>query len=254
MTNIEMRTEDDIGWLILNRPLAANTINMPLARELLAAVQQLRDDAKVGCLVLTGTGRQFCGGGDLADFGTDDPGSMPDRVRALADCLHASVEVIEALDKPFVTAIQGTAAGAGVVLGALGDIALASDKAKFVPAYEQIGLTPDGGSTFYLPRLMGERAAMEFLLTGRVLSAREAAQVNLITREVPHEELMEEVKSLARMLVSGGGWRAGRARRLVRRSRMATLHDQLDAEAASIAEAIGRPDSLAAINAFLQRG
>lgn len=252
MSGVTLRVADGVGWLRLNRPDAANAINMALASDLFEALQQAAARDDVRCIVLGAAGKLFCGGGDLSDFGAEAAGAMPARLHALADNLHRSIELIDALEKPFVTAVQGTAAGAGVVLAASGDIVLASDRARFVPAYDRIGLTPDGGSTWLLPRLMGERRAMEFLLTGAALSAGAAQQCGLITRAVPHAALDVEVEQLAARLAKGTGWAAGQTRALIRSGRDAALRDQLSREAGCIARAVARPEARDAIAAFLK--
>lgn len=252
MSCVTLRVAEGVGWLCLNRPDAANAIDMALASDLFEALQEAvaRDDVR--CIVLHAEGKLFCGGGDIAAFGAETVETMPDRLRALADNLHRSIALIDALEKPFVTSVQGTAAGAGVVLAASGDIVLASDRVKFVPAYDRIGLTPDGGSTWFLPRLMGERRAMEFLLTGAPISAEVAEQCGLITRTVPHAVLYAETEKLAAALATGTGWAAGQTRALIRSGRGASLRDQLSREADCIAGAVARPEARDAITAFLK--
>lgn len=252
MSCVTFRVADGVAWLRLNRPDAANAINMALASDLFDSLQEAvrRDDVR--CIVLSASGKLFCGGGDLSDFGAQAIETMPDKVRALADNLHRSIVLINAMEKPFVTAVQGTAAGAGVVLGASGDIVLASESARFVPAYDRIGLTPDGGSTWILPRVMGERRAMEFLLGGVPIDAGTAERYGLITRVVPHEALDAETERLALALAAGDGWVAGQVRALIRGSRDVPLRDQVDREADTIARAVARPAACEAISAFLK--
>jgi 2-(1,2-epoxy-1,2-dihydrophenyl)acetyl-CoA isomerase len=253
MRTVITSVSDGIGRVVLNRPEVGNAINMVLAEDLFAALTQLHVDADVRCLVLEANGPIFCAGGDLADFGGDGAGDMSSRIHALATALHRSIELIEAMDKPLVTAIQGTAAGAGVVLGACADLVLVSDQAKFVPAYGRVGLTPDGGSTWYLPRLMGDRRATEMLLTGGALSAAEAVETGLVTRLVPHDSLATKTTTVALRLADSTGMSVGETRRLVRTGRNASLHDHLLEEAQSISRASEHPGAREAIGAFLAR-
>jgi len=253
MSEVLTSVSDGIGRVVLNRPEAGNAINMALAEGLFAALTQLHADADVRCIVLEANGPLFCAGGDLMDFGGGGPEEIPARIHALATALHRSIELIEMMDKPVVMAIQGTAAGAGVVLGASGDIVLASDQVKFVPAYGRVGLTPDGGSTWYLPRLMGDRRATEMLLTGRAMSARGAAESGLVTRVVPHDTLGTETASVARALADGTGMSVGETRRLIRSGRNASLHDHLQEEAHSVSRASEHPGAREAIAAFVAR-
>lgn len=252
MKTVEMKIAAGVAWLTLNRPDAANAINMALADDLFEALTDANANDAVRTIVLNAGGKLFCGGGDLAEFGVDAEESRL-RVSALATSLHRSIALIEEMQKPLITSVQGTAAGAGVVLAAAGDIALAADHAKFVPAYGSIGLTPDGGTTWYLPRLMGERQAMEMLLTGRTLTASEAAAAGLITRVVGGDSLEEETAALAATLAEAPAWAMGQTRRLVRAGRAADLRAHLEDEAETIGNAATRPEARGAIASFLAR-
>lgn len=252
MMSVTVRIEDGVGWVRLNRPGTGNAINLALADDLFSALSEAKHNQDVRCIVLAAEGKLFCGGGDVVAFGAEGEDSMPEQVRMLADNLHRSIELIEGMEKPFITSVQGTAAGAGVVLGAMGDIVLASDRAKFVAAYGSIGLTPDGGSTWVLPRVMGERRAMEFLLLNKTMGADDAVACGLVTRVVPHEELEPETVRLAMAVAEGSGWAFGKTRRLVRDGRNAPLHEQLDHEADTISRSIGRSEARAAVSAFLK--
>ncbi|MCZ4366300.1 enoyl-CoA hydratase/isomerase family protein [Sulfitobacter dubius] len=255
--NVEMKTvlsevRGGVVWITLNRPDQGNSINLTLAKDLFDAVRQASLDSSVHCVVLSAAGKLFCAGGDIAGFGSD-AAKFPENIGALARGLHESIEVLEGMDKPLVTVVQGTAAGAGLVLSALGDIVLASDKAKFVPAYGSIGLTPDGGSTWILPRLLGQRRAMEMLLTGTALTAKEAESAGLVTRIVPHDELNSEAEKVSKRLAEGPAWALGRTRRLVREGSESELHAHLEREASSIAEASSKPFAQAAVSNFLNK-
>ncbi|MEQ5871558.1 enoyl-CoA hydratase/isomerase family protein [Sagittula sp. NFXS13] len=252
MTSVRRKITDGIARLTLTRPDAANAIDFDLADALFDALDHAAGDDAVRCIVLGAEGKLFCGGGDISAFGqaTD---ALPEQIGALARSLHRSIALIDQLDKPLVTSIQGTAAGAGLVLAALGDIALASDRARFHPAYLGIGLTPDGGTTWHLPRLVGARRATEMLLCGQTMDADEAAACGLITRVVPHDRLHEETQSVAARLAKAPGWALRRTKHLLAQGRSASLRDHLDAEATGIAEAASRPDAAAAIRTFLSR-
>lgn len=248
MSALTIDIADGVARLTLNRPAAANALDLGLAAALLGAFETIETRAEVRCVLLRAEGRLFCGGGDLRSMAGEDNGP---RVRALADALHLAVEAIDASTKPLVVAVQGAAAGAGVALAALGDIVLASERARFAPAYGRIGLTPDGGSTWVLPRVMGERRATEFLLSGRVIDAAEAAAAGLVTRCVPHDALAGEAEALATSLAAQPNGAAGGARRLIRDGRRASLRDHLVAEAESVAAAAVSPEARASIHAFL---
>jgi 2-(1,2-epoxy-1,2-dihydrophenyl)acetyl-CoA isomerase len=249
---VELKIIDGVAWVTLNRSEAANTINTQMADELFAALEEAAECAGAKCIVLTANGALFCAGGDISDLGAD-PEKIPENIGALAASFHRSILAIDRLEKPFVTSIQGTAAGAGLVLAAMGDIALASERAKFQPAYSTVGLSPDGGSTWTLPRLIGTRRAMEMMLTGEGLNAVEAAEAGLITRVVKHEHLRAETTTLAAKLAGGPARALGCTRKLVRSGWHVSLDTHLQAEALSIAETAGQDFARTAIKAFLNK-
>ncbi len=180
---------DDAGIarLTLNRPDAANGIDTSLARALLAAAEELAERSDVRVVVLTGAGARFCGGGDVRSFaGADDTAAL---LREITGPLHRAIELLTALPAPIVAAVQGSAAGAGMGLVAASDLVVSAASSKFVMAYTGIGLTPDGSTTWFLPRLVGYRRAVELALTNRVLSAAEAREIGLITEVVDDDAL-----------------------------------------------------------------
>jgi len=171
---ILMHRESAVAVLTLNRPQAGNTIDMALARDLEAQVDAALGDPTVRCIVLTGSGKLFCGGGDIgaiAAAGSDAGTFLYD----LANAVHRSVKKLASGAKPVVTLINGPAAGAGLSLAIAGDVALASTSAHFSAAYGLVGLTPDGGMSWLLPRLVGLRRAQEIILTNCRVSAADAA-------------------------------------------------------------------------------
>lgn len=250
MSAVETRIAEGVAWLTLNRPEAGNAIDMALAEALFAALSAASEDEAVRVIVLGAAGKLFCGGGDIAAFGTE-PDEMRDRVGAIAQELHRSMVLIDEMEKPLVTSVQGTAAGAGLVLAVSGDIVLAAERAKFVPAYAAMNLTPDGGSSWLLPRLMGERRAMELLLTGQTLTAHEAAEAGLVSRVVAGETLEEETTRVAAALAGSDPWAMAQTRRLVRAGRSASLRAHLEDEAEHIGLAAARPAGRATIKKFL---
>ena len=157
------------AWIVLSRPDRGNTIDLATARALMSAAAACDADEGISCVVLTGEGKLFCGGGDVQSFATaaDD---APRLIRAITSHLHVAIATFARMDKPLVTVINGPAAGAGLSLAILGDIALASRSAHFTVAYTGIGLTPDGGASWLLPRLVGLRRAQELVLTNRRLT------------------------------------------------------------------------------------
>lgn len=224
-----------VGYLTLNRPDAGNAIDPGLARALFDAVVAVEDDAQVRCVVVRGAGRMFCAGGDVKHLRAAG-GSLPDLLDETLRYLHPAIAKLAAIGKPVVTAIPGPTAGAGVGLAAVGDIALAEPGAHFTLAYSRIGLSPDGGATWLLPRLIGLRRTQELALTNRRVAADEAAAIGLITRVVAEGTLESEVSVLAEELAASATGALGRAKRLLLANTGADLVAQLDAECGQIVE------------------
>lgn len=243
---------DGILTITLDRPDQGNAIDMALAEALLEAARAAASDPAVRCVVLTGAGRMFCVGGDVGGFAAAGD-EAPAFIKALADKLHEAVLVLAGMEKPLVTLVHGPAAGAGFSLAAAGDIVLASEAAHFTAAYTAIGLTPDGGLTWLLPRLVGMRAAQELILTNRRLTAAEAVQLGAVTRVVPADELAVEGRRLAAQLADGPTRAFGTVRRLLAEGQGATLAEQLDSEAAAISAAAGGAEGREGVAAFLAR-
>lgn len=251
MPNVLLEVTDGIARLTLNRPDAANGIDLAMAEELLGHALDLRARTDVRVVVLTGAGARFCGGGDVRSFGdADDLGRL---LRAITLPLHSAISVLTGLDAPVVTAVQGSAAGAGLGLVAASDLVLAGASAKFVMAYTGIGLTPDGSTTWFLPRIVGLRRAVELSLTNRVLGAEEAAAMGLITRVVDDGELVEQTDALARQLAAGPTRAFGSVKRLFAASMESTLESQMMRETEAIAAAGATPDGREGIRAFVEK-
>lgn len=249
---VSVRVEAGVAWLTLARPDARNAVGPELASALNDAAQLCSEDPAVRCVVLTGAGRYFCVGGDISLFAKAG-GSAESEVLDLARTLHAGVYRLATMEKPLVTAINGPAAGAGLSLAILGDIAIAAESAHFTVAYSAIGLTTDGGASWWLPRLIGLRRAQEMVLTNRRVDAEEAVRIGLVTRTVPDAELAGAARQIAVMLADGATQALGRCRQLLLASANADLATQLDAEAEAIAAASGGLEGREGVAAFLAK-
>jgi len=240
---------DQVGMLTLNRPEAYNALDLALGREVFQAVLELDEDPEVRCIVLTGAGPAFCAGGDVKAFAAhlDRIGAF---VKELTTYLHGAVSRLCRSDKPVVVAVNGVAAGGGLALALAGDLVIAAESARFTMAYSRIGATPDGSSSYFLPRLVGLRRAMELYFTNRVLSAREALDWGLITRVVADAELGAEVERLARELAQGPTRAFGGAKRLFHQATWESLETQMELEAQSIAACGRTEDFRAGVRAF----
>lgn len=241
-----------VATITLNRPEAGNTINMALAEGLARVLDEIVDDPAVRCVVLTGEGRLFCGGGDISAFAAAGD-STPQLLRKLADAFHASVLRMAKMAKPLVMLVNGPAAGAGMSLALSGDVVLAARSAHFTAAYGMVGLTPDGGMSWLLPRLVGLRNAQEMILTNRRVGAEEAAEIGLITRVMDDADLVAAGQELAAGLAEAPTGALGGARALLSVSLHNPLDVQLDLEARTISAAGATADSREGIGAFLAR-
>jgi 2-(1,2-epoxy-1,2-dihydrophenyl)acetyl-CoA isomerase len=248
---IELEVRDGVAHLTLNRPDAANGINLQLARDLMDAVLAISADPAARVVLLTGAGARFCGGGDLKSFvGRDD---LPTYLRETLGALHVAIAELVRGDAPVVAAVQGSAAGAGMGFVGASDLVLAGESARFVMAYTGVGLTPDGSSSWFLPRLVGLRRALELTFTNRVLSAAEAKEWGLITEVVPDDQLAAETEALAIRLAAGAPQALAAAKRLLHTSLESTLEAHLAREAESISRASGTAEGREGVAAFVEK-
>lgn len=233
---VTLSIADRVATLTLDRPDVGNAIDLPMARALAAAATRCESDPAIRCVVLTGRGRLFCAGGDVAlmKAAGDD---LPAVLHELIETLHHAVTILARLPKPLVTLVNGPAAGAGLSLAILGDIVLSARSAHYTPAYSAIGLTADGGLSWLLPRLIGLRRAQEMILTNRRVKAEEAEALGLITRTVEDERLAEEGRAIAARLVDGPIGALGSVRALLHASFESGFEQQLDRELQSMTRA-----------------
>ena len=249
---VTMARAAGVATLTLNRPEAFNALDMTLGRDLFHAVLEADDDAAVRAIVVTGAGKAFCAGGDVKAF-ADNLDHIGALIKELTTYLHGAVSRLCRSEKPVIMAINGVAAGGGMSLALAGDLVLAAESARFTMAYAKIAATPDGSSTYYLPRLIGVRRALELYLTNRALTAREAQEWGLITRVVPDGELASAADALARELAQGPTRAFGGAKRLFHQSTWESLETQMELEAQAIA-ASGRTDDFrAGVTAFANK-
>ncbi len=187
--------QDGIATLTLNRPEAKNALSDVLAKALDERMVQIARDAEVRVLIITGAGGAFCAGGDVRGMSTTErtPEQRRDRMRSL----HRLVHAMHALDKPIIAAVDGVAYGAGFSMALLCDIVLASERARFCMAFNRIGLVPDYGALYTLPRIVGMQRAKEILYSARELSATEAVQLGIALETVPADGLMARAQTLA---------------------------------------------------------
>ena len=239
-----------MALVTLNRPESGNALNLQVAMDLLAAAMTCARNAAVRAVVLSGAGRHFCFGGDLRAFGTHAPGD--DYVRELTTYLHAAISQFVRMDAPVIAAVNGTAAGAGVGLVAMADLAVCAHSSKFNLAYTQAGLTPDAGTTFLLPRTLGLKRSMELLLLNRSLTSEEALEWGLVNEVAPDEQLLSRALETAERLAQGANGAFGATKRLIAHS-IGALESQMVLESETIARHAVGPEGREGVSAFLEK-
>lgn len=249
---VTVAVEDGLARLTLNRPEAYNTLNKALAEGLMAAAVRCAHGADVRAVLLTAAGANFCGGGDLKSFHAQGDG-VGAHIREVTYVLHAACAMLARMNAPLVIAAQGAVAGAGLSIALLGDLVYAGESAFFTMAYTAAGLSPDGGSTFLLPRVVGLRRAQELTLTNRRLTAAEAADWGIATAVVPDAELFATAEATALKLAAGPSRAFGRAKRLLIDSFDTGFEAQMDREGRYIAAAATEPDGREGVDAFLHK-
>jgi len=249
---IRYELSGSVATITLNRPERYNALNLTLGRELFHAALEADEDRAVRCIVVTGAGKAFCAGGDVKDFDQSGP-RIGIVIKELTTYLHGAVSRLARTPKPVIMAVNGVAAGGGMSLALAGDLVLAAESASFVMAYSKIGASPDGSSSYFLPRIVGLRRAIELHYTNRPLSAREALEWGLVTRVHPDEGFQSAVTTFAAELANGPTLAFGRAKRLFHQSTHESLESQMELEAQDIAALGHTEDFRNGVAAFVKK-
>lgn len=249
---LEYEVKDHVAWIRLNRVDDGNALDAAMGMELMDAAWECAEDRNVRAVALTGNGKNFSFGGDLKSFHSYGE-EMPKHLKLVTTYLHEAVSRLVHMKKPVVSAVQGVAAGAGMSLALLADLVIASESAKFTLAYTKVGLTPDGSASYFLPRLVGARRAMELTLTNRLLTAPEALEWGLVSRVVPDADLLLEAERLAKALADGPVGAYGEAKALLYGSFDETLESQMAKESAVIASRAGSEEGKEGIASFMEK-
>ncbi len=244
--------KDGVGLIRLNRPDDGNAITLELAGELLDAAGRCDADPGVRAVVVTGSGKMFCAGGDLRAFASQGEG-VSWYLKRTTQVFHAAISRLNWMDAPVIGAINGTAAGGGLSLALATDLAVAAESAKFTMAYTKVGLVPDGGSTYVLARLVGLRRAKEMVLLNTVLSAQQALEWGLINQVVADDLVLPVALDLARQLATGPTRSFGKAKRLILSGATESLESQMERESRAIATMATSADGQEGIAAFLAK-
>lgn len=240
-----------VALLTLNRPENANVLNLAMGRQLLDSVIAIEANPAVRAVVIAGVGKHFCFGGDLRGM-VAEGGAVDAYLRELTSFLHSAISHLVRMDAPVIAAVHGTAAGGGIGLVSAADLCICGSGSKFSLAYTGVALTPDCGSSFFLPRLIGHRRAMELIMTNRLLGADEALAWGLVNQVVPDGEVLTEALKLADKLAAGPRRAFGKTKRLLAGSSGA-LEAQLALESQMISRQAVSAEGQEGIRAFLDK-
>lgn len=248
---ILLEIHNDVARITLNRPDSANGMNLQLMKDLIDAVHTCEEES-VRAMIITGNGRFFSAGGDLASM-SSQLDRLPRLLNELTMYLHVAISRFARMNAPVIAAVNGPCAGAGMSLACACDLVLAGESSNFTMAYTAAGLSPDGSSSWYLPRRIGDLRARELMLTNRRLSAAEAVEWGLATRVVADDQLMAAADELAVQLASGPTLAYGKVKSLLNDSLTNGLETQMEMESKGMVASAKTDDAMAGITAFLAK-
>lgn len=251
-TTLLFNVRDGVATITLNRPEAMNSINLDMAKDLMHATLHCTEDPSIRVIVVTGKGNLFCAGGDLKAFNAQKE-NLPYFIKETTTYLHAAVSRLTRMNPPAIAAVNGFAAGAGMSLALACDIVIAAQSSRFNVAYTRVGLTPDGSLSYFLPRSIGLKRALELTLTNRILSAKEALDWGIVNRVVPDGELIQQAHDLAAQIAAGAPEALGASKKLIQRGWTETLETQMEHESQTISRIASHSDTHEGITAFLEK-
>ncbi|MGH2710765.1 MAG: enoyl-CoA hydratase-related protein [Actinomycetota bacterium] len=249
---ITVGRDGDVAKITLNRPDRLNALTGVMSDELVEAFTEAREDSGVRAVLLTGAGRGFCAGQDLTEF-QNDGGQPPDIEAHLERAYHKLIPIMVEIPKPVVCAVNGVAAGAGVSLTVACDVRIASEAARFTQAFVKIGLAPDSGGTWLLPRVVGTAKALELSITGEMVDAEAALAMGLVSRVVAADALEKESLGYAAALAALPTAAIGEAKALIRGAMGIDLHEALRREAKAQARMGQTHDFIEGVKAFVEK-
>ena len=251
---IILEEHDHVARLTLNRPNALNAIDDKMGEELLASLKEIEKNEKVRCLVITGAGRAFSAGEDVSGlkdrYGSGSHPSLGDHLRKK---YHPIITRIRNMEKPIIARLNGIAAGSGASIALACDIRVASEEAGLKQAFIGVGLVPDSGSSYFLARMIGPGRALELIITGKTVPAKEAETLGLISKVVPAAELDKYTNELAQKLASGPTKAIGLSKRMINKATSLELSEAMEYEALNQDIAGKTTDHLEAVSAFLEK-
>lgn len=243
-------TENGVAWITLNRPDSLNALNAALLKGLRAALEQAAANDAVRAVVITGAGRGFSSGADLQATGSGGP---RDPGRTLREFYHPLIELMRTMPKPIVTAVNGVAAGAGMSIALAGDIVIAGQSATFLQAFSRIGLVPDAGSTWFLPRYAGDVRARALAILADRISSADALQYGMVWKVYADDQLLAEARKMAEYLAKMPTRAYALIKQALNGTYDRTLTDQLELEAQLQTEAVKTEDATEGVRAFVEK-
>ncbi len=244
--------EQGVGTLAFNRPDVMNALDDRMMSEFRCAAEALERDGSVRCVVLEGRGKAFASGGDVALF-ADRVSELPEVIVRWGREMHFAIQALRRMPKPVLASVHGAVAGAGFSVMCAADLALAAQRTRFSLAYANIGASPDGGSTFFLPRLVGMKRAMELTLLPDLFDTTAAQQLGLINWVVPDADREARTQEIARRLASGPTYAYGEAKRLLNDSLSRSMETQMEEELFAFARCAKTLDLAEGVNAFVHK-
>lgn len=250
---VSFEVVENVAEITLNRPDVLNSFSAEMAKEVQAALNEAEKSPSVRAIILTAAGRAFCAGQDLSEVAPRKDGSLPELGPIVRECYNPIIQKIRSIEKPVVCAVNGTAAGAGANLAFSCDIVLASYAANFIQSFSNVGLIPDSGGTFFLPRLIGLGRATALTMLGDKLSAQDAEKLGLVWKVFPPETLLTEARKIAATLAAKPTRGLGLTKRAFNASWTNSIEQQLKVEEELQAEAGRTHDYREGVTAFLEK-
>ncbi len=251
MSSINLKIENNVAYLTLNRPEVFNSFNREMALSFQEKLDHCKDNADVRAIVIIGEGKAFCAGQDIAEI--TNPELNPGFKAILDEHYNPIITRIRAIEKPIIAAVNGVAAGAGANIALACDIVIAHEKASFIQAFSKIGLIPDSAGTFFLPRLIGFQKASALMLLGDKVGAVEAERIGMIYKYVAAETFLEEVEKTAVKLAKMPTKALGLTKRVLNQSLSNTVEEQLVLESKYQIESAQTADYTEGVNAFVEK-
>lgn len=250
---IQLETEDNVATLILNRPNLFNALNLEMAELLAKTCLQVKNDPKIRCLLIKGSGGNFLAGGDITRFKTALDEKYETYIKDLIYYANTAVYRIREMSIPVIASVEGSVAGYGLSLMLACDMVVATDDSKFITAYSLIGASPDGGMTYHLPRIIGTKRAYELCALSKQLNAQQAYEIGIVNQVVLSADLVKMTRKLASELTAGPQYAYGRIKQLINQSLNNDLNQQLKAEETRFLESFRSDEFLEGVAAFCEK-